>query len=49
MILPLEGIMNNKNRERLGKKEIDVISRLSYEKKRVVTREDLDAFFKFSP
>ncbi|MCK5492286.1 MAG: hypothetical protein KAJ14_04150 [Candidatus Omnitrophica bacterium] len=40
--------MNNKNRERLGKKEIDVISRLSYEKKRVVTREDLDTFFKFS-
>ena len=40
--------MNNKNRERLGKKEIDVISRLSYEKKRVVTREDLDTFFKFN-
>ena len=40
--------MNNKNRERLGKKEIDVISRLSYEKKRIVTKEDLDAFFNFS-
>ena len=40
--------MNNKSRERLGKKEIDVISRLSYEKKRIVTKEDLDTFFKFS-
>lgn len=40
--------MDNKVRERLGKKEIDVISRLSYEKKRIVTKDDLDAFFKFS-
>jgi len=40
--------MNNKSRERFGKKEINVISRLSYEKKRIVTKEDLDAFFKFS-
>jgi len=40
--------MGNKNRERLGKKEIDVISRLSFEKKRIVTKEDLDTFFKFS-
>ncbi|MCK5581391.1 MAG: hypothetical protein KAJ18_08975 [Candidatus Omnitrophica bacterium] len=40
--------MNKKNRERLGKKEIDVISRLSYEKKRIVTKENLDAFFNFS-
>ena len=40
--------MNNKSRERFGKKEIDVISRLSYEKKRIVTKENLDAFFKFS-
>ena len=40
--------MENKVRERLGKKEIDVISRLSYEKKRIVTKGDLDAFFNFS-
>lgn len=40
--------MGNKVRERLGKKEIDVISRLSYEKKRIVTKEDLDTFFNFS-
>lgn len=40
--------MNNKIRERLGKKEIDVISRFSYEKKRIVTKEDFDAFFNFS-
>jgi len=40
--------MNHKNRERFGKKEIDVISRLSYEKKRIVTKEDLDDFFNFS-
>jgi len=40
--------MNNKNRMRLGRKEIDVISRLSYEKKRIVTKGDLDTFFKFS-
>lgn len=39
--------MNTKKRTRLGKKEIEVISRLSFEKKRVVTKEDLDAFFKF--
>lgn len=39
--------MNNKSRERLGKKEIGLISRLSYEKKRIVTKEDLDTFFKF--
>ena len=40
--------MNNKKRTRLGEREIEVISRLSYEKKRIVTKEDLDAFFKFS-
>ena len=40
--------MNHKNRERFGKKEIDVISRLSYEKKRIVKKEDLDDFFNFS-
>jgi len=39
--------MNNKKRTRLGEKEIEVISRLSYEKKRIVTKEDLNAFFKF--
>ncbi|MFH0771757.1 MAG: type IV toxin-antitoxin system AbiEi family antitoxin [Candidatus Omnitrophota bacterium] len=40
--------MDNKRRTRLGEKEIEVISRLSYEKKRVVTKEDLDALFKFN-
>ena len=40
--------MDNKRRTRLGEKEIEVISRLSYEKKRIVTKEDLDAFFKFN-
>src|SRR3989338_11112359 len=40
--------MNNKKRLRLGEKEIEVISRLSYEKKRIVTKEDLNAFFKFN-
>ena len=40
--------MDNKKRTRLGKKEIEVISRLSYEKKRIVTKEDLDVFFKFN-
>ncbi|MCD6460502.1 hypothetical protein J7L67_07550 [bacterium] len=40
--------MSIKSRNRFGKKEIDVISRLSYEKKRIVTKEDLDAYFKFS-
>lgn len=40
--------MDNKKRKRLGEKEIEVISRLSYEKKRIVTKEDLDALFKFS-
>jgi len=39
--------MDNKKRTRLGEKEIEVISRLSYEKKRIVTKEDLNAFFKF--
>ena len=39
--------MDTKKRTRLGEKEIEVISRLSYEKKRIVTKEDLDAFFKF--
>jgi len=39
--------MDTKNRMRLGEKEIEVISRLSYEKKRIVTKEDLDTFFKF--
>ena len=39
--------MDNKKRTRLGEKEIEVISRLSYEKKRIVTKEDLDVFFKF--
>lgn len=39
--------MNIKKRKRLGEKEIEVISRLSYEKKRVVTKEDLNALFKF--
>lgn len=36
------------NRIRLGEKEIEVISRLSYEKKRIVTKSDLDDFFGFS-
>ena len=40
--------MDNKKRTRLGEKEIEVISRLSFEKKRIVTKEDLDAFFKFN-
>lgn len=40
--------MDNKIRKRLGEKEIEVISRLSYEKKRIVTKEDLDALIKFS-
>lgn len=40
--------MDNKKRKRLGEKEIEVISRLSFEKKRIVTKEDLDAFFKFN-
>lgn len=40
--------MIKKNRTRFGEKEIEVISRLSYEKKRVVTKEDLDVFFHFS-
>ena len=40
--------MDNKRRTRLGEKEIEVISRLSYEKKRIVTKEDLDALFKFN-
>jgi len=40
--------MNIKKRTRLGEKEIEVISRLSYEKKRIVTKDDLDKFFKFS-
>lgn len=40
--------MNTKKRTRLGEKEIRVISRLSFEKKRIVTKEDLDAFFNFS-
>ncbi|MBP9855136.1 MAG: hypothetical protein KBD53_09760 [Candidatus Omnitrophica bacterium] len=40
--------MNNNKRTRLGEKEIEVISRLSYEKKRIITKEDLDAFFKFN-
>ena len=40
--------MNKKNRNRFGKKEIDIISRLSYEKKRIITREDLDSFFNYS-
>src|SRR3989338_10354281 len=40
--------MDNKKRTRLGEKEIEVISRLSFEKKCIVTKEDLDAFFKFS-
>jgi predicted transcriptional regulator of viral defense system len=39
--------MNTKKRKRLGEKEIEVISRLSYEKKRIVTKDDLDEFFKF--
>lgn len=39
--------MDTKKRTRFGQKEIEVISRLSYEKKRIVTKEDLDAFFKF--
>ncbi|PIP18966.1 MAG: hypothetical protein COT38_01200 [Candidatus Omnitrophica bacterium CG08_land_8_20_14_0_20_41_16] len=39
--------MDIKKRKRLGEKEIEVISRLSYEKKRIITKEDLDAFFKF--
>ena len=39
--------MYTKKRTRLGEKEIEVISRLSYEKKRIVTKEDLDSFFKF--
>jgi len=39
--------MSTKKRKRLGEKEIEVISRLSYEKKRIVTKEDLDEFFKF--
>jgi predicted transcriptional regulator of viral defense system len=40
--------MDNKRRTRLGEKEIEVISRLSYEKKRIVTKEDLDGLFKFN-
>ena len=40
--------MDNKKRTRFGEKEIEVISRLSYEKKRIVTKEDLDVFFKFN-
>lgn len=40
--------MNIEKRTRLGEKEIEVISRLSYEKKRIVTKDDLDRFFKFS-
>lgn len=40
--------MNNNNRERLGKNEINIISRLSYEKKRIVTKDDFDEFFNFS-
>ena len=39
--------MDNKKRTRLGEKEIEVISRLSYERKRIVTKENLDTFFKF--
>ncbi|MBU4377415.1 MAG: hypothetical protein KKD29_08115 [Candidatus Omnitrophica bacterium] len=39
--------MDNKKRTRLGEKEIEVISRLSYEKKRIVTKEDLNTLFKF--
>ncbi|MBU4343400.1 MAG: hypothetical protein KKG01_07930 [Candidatus Omnitrophica bacterium] len=39
--------MSTKKRKRLGEKEIRVISRLSYEKKRIITKEDLDVFFKF--
>src|SRR3989338_5467638 len=39
--------MNIQKRKRLGEKEIKVISRLSYEKKRIVTKEDLDRYFKF--
>lgn len=39
--------MNIKKRKRFGEKEIEVISRLSYEKKRIVTKEDLNVFFKF--
>ncbi|MBI5206546.1 MAG: hypothetical protein HY934_02030 [Candidatus Firestonebacteria bacterium] len=37
-----------KKRRRLGEKEIEVISRLTYEKKRIITKEDLNAFFKFN-
>lgn len=40
--------MDTRKRTRLGEKEIEVISRLSFEKKRIVTKEDLNAFFKFS-
>lgn len=40
--------MDNKNRTRFGAKEIEVISRLSFEKKRIVTKKDLDIFFKFA-
>lgn len=39
--------MDTQKRTRLGEKEIEVISRLSYEKKRIVTKEDLDGYFKF--
>lgn len=39
--------MDTKKRKRLGEKEIEVISRLSYEKKRIITKDDLDTFFKF--
>ena len=39
--------MDIQKRKRLGEKEIEVISRLSYEKKRIVTKEDLDEYFKF--
>ncbi|MBL7072721.1 MAG: hypothetical protein ISS33_02945 [Candidatus Omnitrophica bacterium] len=40
--------MDTKKRTRLGGKEIEVISRLSFEKKRIITKEDMDIFFKFS-
>ncbi len=40
--------MDNKRRTRFGEKEIEVISRFPYEKKRIASKEDLDALFKFN-
>ncbi|MCD4782005.1 MAG: hypothetical protein K8S27_15880 [Candidatus Omnitrophica bacterium] len=40
---------NNTTPKMLGPKETEVVSRLSYEKASVVTTDDFDRYFKFSP